>query len=165
MVTPVHRFQAIGSVTIRAGSARRARQQPPHSRPPSLHHLCLTPVISNGQQSASRPPHPTEEAEVPLEGSIDTAQHAQLMRLGGRIKYGMWASFALTTLSVAATKFYVDHQGTGVEVLMLCALGILTLGLLLSCVLSVCRAKTAQRFIQSQAEQQRTGGSEREKIM
>lgn len=63
-------------------------------------------------------PRPTSSPELdapvyldaPLEGTIDTVPHAQLMRLGGLTKYGMWASFGLTTISVAATKFYVDHQ-------------------------------------------------------
>lgn len=114
----------------------------------------------NGQ-IVTRPAHSAEldscvYLEGPVDGAIDTAQHAQLMRLGGLIKYGMWASFGLTTLSVAATKFYVDHQGT-FEILLLCTLGVLSLGLLVSCILSVCRTKTAHQFINAQAMPQRTG--------
>lgn len=48
--------------------------------------------------------------DATADGNVDTGQHSQLMRLGGLIKYGMWASFGLITVSVAVTKFFISHQ-------------------------------------------------------
>ncbi|XP_053670666.1 uncharacterized protein LOC128720991 [Anopheles nili] len=41
--------------------------------------------------------------------------------LPAHLKCGMWASLALATVFVAGAKFYFDHQGTGLEVLIFCA--------------------------------------------
>lgn len=159
IVTPVHRLQSESGT---GQHVRRPHQHVSHSRN-NTNHTCLTPVITNGAvpTPVTRPPHSAEldsgvYLDGPIDGAIDTAQHAQLMRLGGLIKYGMWASFILTTLSVAATKYYVDHQGT-FEILLLCTLGVLSLGLLVSCILSVCRTKTAQHYMNAQATTQRSG--------
>ena len=81
----------------------------PHFPPPS------PPRDSVNEPATSRqPPTPELEAPIylnaPLDNALNSVPHAQLMRLGGLTKYGMWASFGLTTVSVAATKFYVDHR-------------------------------------------------------
>nr|CAD7266352.1 unnamed protein product [Timema shepardi] len=52
--------------------------------------------------------------DVPLEGNTDTGPHnhqiqPQMLPVG-RIRCGMWASFALATVFVAGAKFYFDHQ-------------------------------------------------------
>lgn len=75
--------------------------------------FCRNESVNGSIGSRPAPPQELEAPvylDAPLEGAIDSVPHAHLMRLGGLTKYGMWASFGLTTVSVAATKFYVDHQ-------------------------------------------------------
>ncbi|KAL1132341.1 hypothetical protein AAG570_010297 [Ranatra chinensis] len=53
----------------------------------------------------------------------------------------MWASFALATVFVAGAKFYFDHQGTGLEVLVICTVLVVVMYMLAGCTMSVCRSK------------------------
>ncbi|XP_055530392.1 uncharacterized protein LOC129721635 [Wyeomyia smithii] len=62
-------------------------------------------------------------------------QDAQL--LPAHLKCGMWASLALATVFVAGAKFYFDHQGTGLEVLIFCAFS--ATFFLAACTVSLCR--------------------------
>ncbi|PSN52201.1 hypothetical protein C0J52_06106 [Blattella germanica] len=137
MVTPVHRFQPIECVAGGQHGARSGLTSP-----------------AGGVRSAG--PHELElETSVylnlPLDGSGDpnAAQNnhqlePQLMTVG-RLKCGMWASFALATVFVAGAKFYFDHQGAGLEVLVFCTL--LVVFLLAGCSVSVCRSKATRDLI------------------
>uniref|UniRef100_A0A182PWG3 Uncharacterized protein n=1 Tax=Anopheles epiroticus TaxID=199890 RepID=A0A182PWG3_9DIPT len=62
-----------------------------------------------------------------IEGISNAGQQVQphvghdAQLLPAHLKCGMWASLALATVFVAGAKFYFDHQGTGLEVLIFCA--------------------------------------------
>ncbi|KAK7870740.1 hypothetical protein R5R35_009891 [Gryllus longicercus] len=156
MVTPVHRFQPVECV--QQGSAQQAaRRQQQHHR---QLHSCLPPAYSNGLTSPpgasvrSIGPHAVELdssvfLDLPLDGSgndnvAHNAPQPQLLPVG-RLKCGMWASFALATVFVAGAKFYFDHQGTGLEVLVFCAL--LIVFLLAACTVSLCRSKATRDLL------------------
>lgn len=78
------------------------------------------------------------------------SHHVQLLAAGSRVggseesqllpthlKFGMWASLALATIFVTSAKFYFDHQGTGLEVLLFCAFS--ATFFLAACTVSICR--------------------------
>lgn len=50
--------------------------------------------------------------DLPLDGTGEAPSHIQPPQLEpvGKLKCGMWASFALATVFVAGAKFYFDHQ-------------------------------------------------------
>lgn len=68
----------------------------------------------------------------------------------GTLRCGMWAGFAMAILFVGGTKFYFDHQGSGVEVLVFCAM--LLLFLLAGCIVSICRARGERQLAQQYSE-------------
>uniref|UniRef100_A0A182ML14 Chitin-binding type-2 domain-containing protein n=1 Tax=Anopheles culicifacies TaxID=139723 RepID=A0A182ML14_9DIPT len=80
------------------------------------------PVSMNHIYSAS-----TQSSGADIEGISNVGQQIQphvghdAQLLPAHLKCGMWASLALATVFVAGAKFYFDHQGTGVEVLIFCA--------------------------------------------
>uniref|UniRef100_A0A1S4H427 Uncharacterized protein n=1 Tax=Anopheles gambiae TaxID=7165 RepID=A0A1S4H427_ANOGA len=80
------------------------------------------PVSMNHIYSAS-----TQSSGAEIEGISNAVQQAQphvghdAQLLPAHLKCGMWASLALATVFVAGAKFYFDHQGTGLEVLIFCA--------------------------------------------
>lgn len=57
--------------------------------------------------------------------------------LPSHLKCGMWASLVLASVFVAGAKFYFDHQGTGLEVLIFCAFS--ATFFLAACTVSLCR--------------------------
>ncbi|XP_016964879.1 GATA zinc finger domain-containing protein 10 [Drosophila biarmipes] len=63
--------------------------------------------------------------------------HADSQLLPGHLKCGMCASLVLASVFVAGTKFYFDHQGTGLEVLIFCAFS--ATFFLAACLVSLCR--------------------------
>lgn len=63
-----------------------------------------------------------------------TSADSQL--LPSHLKCGMCASLVLASVFVAAAKFYFDHQGTGLEVLIFCAFSATLL--LAACTVSLC---------------------------
>ncbi|XP_049295026.1 dual specificity tyrosine-phosphorylation-regulated kinase 1A [Anopheles funestus] len=80
------------------------------------------PVSMNHIYSAS-----TQSSGAEIDGISNVGQHIQphvghdAQLLPAHLKCGMWASLALATVFVAGAKFYFDHQGTGLEVLIFCA--------------------------------------------
>lgn len=56
------------------------------------------------------------------------------------LKFGLWAALALATIFVTSAKFYFDHQGTGLEVLIFCAFS--ATFFLAACTVSICRRPT-----------------------
>ncbi|XP_055596154.1 uncharacterized protein LOC129746505 [Uranotaenia lowii] len=92
---------------------------------------------SSSQQNAIEIDHSSGS----LAGTGTFSQHhhvghdAQL--LPAHLKCGMWASLALATVFVAGAKFYFDHQGTGLEVLIFCAFS--ATFFLAACTVSLCR--------------------------
>ncbi|XP_052873067.1 uncharacterized protein LOC128278381 [Anopheles cruzii] len=99
-----------------------------NASPSNNAHNYHVPVSMNHIYSASAQ---TSGAEIEQGGSnlgiAAIAQHAQpqigqdAQLLPAHLKCGMWASLALATVFVAGAKFYFDHQGTGLEVLIFCA--------------------------------------------
>uniref|UniRef100_A0A182YIS4 Uncharacterized protein n=1 Tax=Anopheles stephensi TaxID=30069 RepID=A0A182YIS4_ANOST len=69
----------------------------------------------------------TQSSGAEIEAISNVGQHVQphvgqdAQLLPAHLKCGMWASLALATVFVAGAKFYFDHQGTGLEVLIFCA--------------------------------------------
>ncbi|KAL0271889.1 UNVERIFIED_CONTAM: hypothetical protein PYX00_005054 [Menopon gallinae] len=150
MVTPVHRFQSVENGLGQHARRHHGSPQARHTNQQSSLRSTISSSTVNGSMMTATPQSNDIESNLYIEtsgdGNMDTGQHSQLMRLGGLIKYGMWASFGLITVSVAITKFFISHQGM-FEMLLLCTLGLLSVGLLMSCILSVCRTKNAQEFI------------------
>ncbi|XP_017080073.2 GATA zinc finger domain-containing protein 10 [Drosophila eugracilis] len=68
-------------------------------------------------------------------------QHADSQLLPSHLKCGMCASLVLASVFVAGTKFYFDHQGTGLEVLIFCAFS--ATFFLAACLVSLCRIPKA----------------------
>lgn len=64
-------------------------------------------------------------------------QHADSQLLPSHLKCGMCASLVLASVFVAGAKFYFDHQGTGLEVLIFCAFS--ATFFLVACMVSLCR--------------------------
>ncbi|XP_052127216.1 uncharacterized protein LOC113201777 [Frankliniella occidentalis] len=56
-----------------------------------------------------------------------------------RFTCGLWASFALASVFVAGTKFYLDFQSSGMEAMVLSLL--LMIFLMVGCTASICRAR------------------------
>lgn len=98
------------------------------------------------------------------------SHHVQLLAAGSRIggnseesqllpthlKFGMWASLALATIFVTSAKFYFDHQGSGLEVLLFCAFS--ATFFLAACTVSICRRPASRELntahtIQTQTDQ------------
>ncbi|KAJ9578601.1 hypothetical protein L9F63_005178 [Diploptera punctata] len=166
MVTPVHRFQPIECVGGGIGGQHGTRRNLHHHQQLQHHHHrqlhnCLPPAYGGLTSPAggmrSTGPHAVELdssvfLDLPLDGTGDpNAPHnnhqlePQLMTVGSRLKCGMWASFALATVFVAGAKFYFDHQGAGLEVLVFCTL--LVVFLLAGCTVSLCRSKATRDLI------------------
>ncbi|XP_063220816.1 uncharacterized protein LOC134530133 [Bacillus rossius redtenbacheri] len=130
MVTPVHRFQPI-ECTGGGQHGRRAARQ--------LH-------ASAGLAGPAAPGARASELDssvfldVPLEDNANAPPRAPQLLPVGRLKCGMWATFALASVFVAGAKFYFNHQGAGLEVLVFCAL--LVALLLAGCTALLCRART-----------------------
>ncbi|XP_030375334.1 probable serine/threonine-protein kinase DDB_G0280133 [Scaptodrosophila lebanonensis] len=64
-------------------------------------------------------------------------QHTDSQLLPSHLKCGMCASLALASLFVGGAKFYIDHQGTGLEVLIFCIFS--ATFFLAACTISLCR--------------------------
>ncbi|XP_046995938.1 uncharacterized protein LOC124608348 [Schistocerca americana] len=137
MVTPVHRFTPIDC-------GRRSQ-------------LSVPPTFGSSSGSHRQPgPHAVEVdssvfLDLPLEPATEATVHSiaqqQLLPVG-RVRCGMWASFALATVFVAGAKFYFDHEGvhgTGLEVLVFCSL--LVVFLLAGCTVSLCRSRVTRELL------------------
>ncbi|XP_059607854.1 uncharacterized protein LOC132255734 [Phlebotomus argentipes] len=162
MVTPVHRFPAIQAPP--SAPPRHQRCQGSHSHHHHLHHSqqpghqaqavhdsnCHLAVASLPHTYASGPSHALdlEHGSLGLAAQSDSATAPQLLLgnearsaesqlLPTHLKCGMWASLALATVFVAGAKFYFDHQGTGLEVLIFCAFS--ATFFLAACTVSLCR--------------------------
>ncbi|XP_014282152.1 uncharacterized protein [Halyomorpha halys] len=120
MVTPVHRFQHIDSVTSQPQSSRQTRPPP--------YNVCREPDTTRVEVDSS----------VYLESPAEPHHSPPV----AKFRCGMWASFALATVFVAGAKFYFDHQGTGLEVLVTCTVLVVLLYLVAGCTLSICRTKS-----------------------
>uniref|UniRef100_A0A1B0GQE8 Uncharacterized protein n=1 Tax=Phlebotomus papatasi TaxID=29031 RepID=A0A1B0GQE8_PHLPP len=74
----------------------------------------------------------------------DTRAATESQLLPAHLKCGMWASLALATVFVAGAKFYFDHQGSGLEVLIFCAFS--ATFFLAACTVSLCRRSRDMHF-------------------
>uniref|UniRef100_A0A1A9WH98 Uncharacterized protein n=1 Tax=Glossina brevipalpis TaxID=37001 RepID=A0A1A9WH98_9MUSC len=70
------------------------------------------------------------------------------------LKCGMCASLVLASVFVAGAKFYFDHQGTGLEVLIFCAFS--ATFFLAACTVSLCRVPKGLLPYRSTSDQRRT---------
>lgn len=149
MVTPVHRFQSIESVAGNRAQShhQHAHHQRSHHQPqPAPRHATLVSSSSGGAA-------PHHSSSVPVSGSlvqdVDVGagvyiEHPQLLQVpqvptaAGKLKCGMWASFAIVTVFMVGAKFYFNNQSTGMEVLIFCSL--LVVVLFAGCTVSLCEA-------------------------
>ncbi|XP_046403564.1 uncharacterized protein LOC124169114 [Ischnura elegans] len=67
-----------------------------------------------------------------------------------KLHCGMWAGFAMAVFFVGGTKVYFDRQGSGVEMLVFCAM--LLLFLLAGCIVSICRSRGDRQLAQQYLE-------------
>ncbi|KYN18302.1 hypothetical protein ALC57_09409 [Trachymyrmex cornetzi] len=74
----------------------------------------------------------TERNRSLLTGSVFELRQAELA--GFRLRCGIWSTFALATVFVAAAKFYFGYRGPGLEILVFCGLLIF---LLSACLYSI----------------------------
>ncbi|XP_046681636.1 uncharacterized protein LOC124368385 isoform X2 [Homalodisca vitripennis] len=147
MVTPVHRFQAVECV---AGQYAHS-----HMRRPARHNCLPQPTYRlDGLGVSTELPvraHAVElDSSVFLDLPLDNTEdqtHVVLPELEpvGRLKCGMWTSFALATGLIVAAKFYFNNQETALEVLIFAALMIVFL--LAGCTISLCRSKATRDLL------------------
>ncbi|GLV46792.1 uncharacterized protein CBL_20938 [Carabus blaptoides fortunei] len=158
-----HQLQHLGGSTSVRGNNRQLTQavQCQHAQSPatapaySAHH---TRSASNAQHTGA---HSMELdsgvfLDVPLEapppgarpagpheatGPAGPGHHHHHVLPAGKLKCGMWASFAIVTVFMAGAKFYFNNQSTGMEVLIFCSL--LVVVLFAGCTVSLCEAVTA----------------------
>lgn len=91
--------------------------------------------------------------------TIAASSSHETQLLPSHLKFGLWASLALATIFVTSAKFYFDHQGTGLEVLIFCAFS--ATFFLLACTASLWKKPTVEgdslpnagHTIQTQTEQ------------
>ncbi|KAG8222880.1 hypothetical protein J437_LFUL003525 [Ladona fulva] len=67
----------------------------------------------------------------------------------GKLRCGMWVGFSMGIFLVGGTKLYFAHQGSGVEVLVFCAMLLL---FFLGCIVSICRARRERQLEQQFVE-------------
>ncbi|XP_011164013.1 uncharacterized protein LOC105198861 [Solenopsis invicta] len=89
---------------------------------------------SNNQLILSNPTgtNGTDRNRSLLTGSVFDLREAELA--GFRLRCGIWSTFAVATVFVAAAKFYFGYRGPGLEILVFCGLLIL---LLSACLYSI----------------------------
>uniref|UniRef100_A0AAG5DRF7 Uncharacterized protein n=1 Tax=Anopheles atroparvus TaxID=41427 RepID=A0AAG5DRF7_ANOAO len=87
--------------------------------PVSLNHIYSAPIQPPGAEIDQSNNNLVGIGNIGQLSQPHIGHDAQL--LPAHLKCGMWASLALATVFVAGAKFYFDHQGTGLEVLIFCA--------------------------------------------
>lgn len=133
-----------------------AASEPSNSQPVSIEEFDGRPISSIQQQFQQQPQdnqvtahHVTlvTQADAVSSENVRIAHDAQL--LPAHLKCGMWASLALASVLVAGAKFYFDHQGTGLEVLIFCAFS--ATFFIFACTVSLCRRNKEQHLLQTGA--------------
>lgn len=156
MVTPVHRFQPIECVTgqyVPSNNARRYTNRQLCLPPPAYR---LDTVLNGHTISSSELPMRANAVELdssvfldlPIDGSGEVQSHIHPPQLEpvGKLKCGMWTSFAIATIFVVAgAKFFLDHRGTELEVLLFSVM--MSLLLLGACLVSLCRSKSTRDLL------------------
>uniref|UniRef100_A0A1B0CP31 Putative conserved plasma membrane protein n=1 Tax=Lutzomyia longipalpis TaxID=7200 RepID=A0A1B0CP31_LUTLO len=165
MVTPVHRFPAIQAPQSATQRQRQGNHHHHHhhhhhhaqsiATGPQTQaiqdascHLAVSPlphIYSSGPSHALDLEHGSMGIGTQGESSTgpqlllgnDARAATESQLLPAHLKCGMWASLALATVFVAGAKFYFDHQGTGLEVLIFCAFS--ATFFLAACTVSLCR--------------------------
>ncbi|KAL0117448.1 hypothetical protein PUN28_010349 [Cardiocondyla obscurior] len=163
MVTPVHRFQGLaGNLTtgnaspagpsnvnnscrsiVGRSTCTRIHNENRHHGSSSLSAAQLVQLnnIPNNVTDASNnqlilsnttAANGAERNRSLLTGSVFELREAELA--GFRLRCGIWSTFALATVFVAAAKFYFGYRGPGLEILVFCGLLIL---LLSACLYSI----------------------------
>ncbi|EDW35073.1 GL25432 [Drosophila persimilis] len=124
-----HRQSAAYATPRRHNSSSSMRQQPAAA---ATSVIAVAPVASAPATSAQ-----TTHSNQLQQQHHALLQHADSQLLPSHLKCGMCASLVLASVFVAGTKFYFDHQGTGLEVLIFCAFS--ATFFLAACMVSLCR--------------------------
>ncbi|KAH8274319.1 hypothetical protein KR026_009379 [Drosophila bipectinata] len=95
------------------------------------------PIASNAPTATSQIVPQTTHSNQLQQQHHALLQHADSQLLPSHLKCGMCASLVLASVFVAGTKFYFDHQGTGLEVIIFCAFS--ATFFLAACLVSLCR--------------------------
>ncbi|XP_034252494.1 uncharacterized protein LOC117651976 [Thrips palmi] len=101
----------------------------PHAH--HAHHAALHHASAGGMAS--------DRADMFGIGALPLPVHESPPVLMDRFTCGLWASFALASVFVAGTKFYLDFQSSGMEAMVLSLL--LMIFLMVGCTASICRAR------------------------
>lgn len=107
------------------------------------HATAVATATAAASASASATPIPPTQTQAAAQSNQlqqqhhAMLQHADSQMLPSHLKCGMCASLVLASVFVAGAKFYFDHQGTGLEVLIFCAFS--ATFFLAACMVSLCR--------------------------
>jgi hypothetical protein len=102
-------------------------------------------ISTNNSNSNNHATLASQSSTIISNDNVRTTNDPQL--LPAHLKCGMWASLALASVFVAGAKFYFDHQGTGLEVLIFCAFS--ATFFVFACTVSLCRRVKDQQHQQS----------------
>uniref|UniRef100_A0A336K6I0 CSON015620 protein n=1 Tax=Culicoides sonorensis TaxID=179676 RepID=A0A336K6I0_CULSO len=106
------------------------------SNPVDTNNSSATGTTTNTTMISAISSRPSHHVQLLAAGSrVGGSEESQL--LPTHLKFGMWASLVLATIFVTSAKFYLDHQGTGLEVLLFCAFS--ATFFLAACTISICR--------------------------
>uniref|UniRef100_A0A336KQC9 CSON009179 protein n=1 Tax=Culicoides sonorensis TaxID=179676 RepID=A0A336KQC9_CULSO len=139
-----HNFHHLGtSAQHHSSSSASANQYSIHrvynnsqSNPVDTNNSSATGTTTNTTMISAISSRPSHHVQLLAAGSrVGGSEESQL--LPTHLKFGMWASLVLATIFVTSAKFYLDHQGTGLEVLLFCAFS--ATFFLAACTISICR--------------------------
>ncbi|XP_023171375.2 alpha-protein kinase 1 [Drosophila hydei] len=117
-----------------------------HNSSSNMRHATVTAAATattTASVSATATPIPPTQTQAGTQSNQLQQQHHALLQhadsqlLPSHLKCGMCASLVLASVFVAGAKFYFDHQGTGLEVLIFCAFS--ATFFLAACMVSLCR--------------------------
>ncbi|XP_046427812.1 uncharacterized protein [Neodiprion pinetum] len=173
MVTPVHRFQSLNGTSHAPGPSNSCGYGPRHLRPSlrnandigannNSENISLQPVQAtansanchvsdNAGNNQLHPPSETAADPAHNRSLLDFSEFTDAELAGCRLRCGVWITCVLAAGFVVAAKFYFDHQGTGLEVLVYC--GLLVTLLLSGCFYSILCRRTEENVVRENAMQ------------
>ncbi|XP_012273135.1 uncharacterized protein LOC105695792 [Orussus abietinus] len=160
MVTPVHRFQSLNGTGNPPGPSNVLTARPPRSISRNGYESRFSGDPSQHLQPNNFPNNVgtvgNDRLTLPVindtsRGLLHFSDFSDAELAGYRLSCGVWITFVLAIGFVAAAKFYFDHQGTGLEVLLFC--GLLVTLLLSGCFYSILRRRSRHSHHQESRSQ------------
>ncbi|XP_071454290.1 uncharacterized protein [Hetaerina americana] len=153
---PPHHHEAVIPPLEHPPNISLSRQSESFSPPVPLGHTGLDSdlvAVRNAECAhapSSRPPPPHVFGEELASDGSQSGGGAIPPGSVRKLHCGMWAGFAMAVFFVGGTKVYFDRQGSGVEMLVFCAM--LLLFLLAGCIVSICRSRGDRQLAQQYLE-------------